>query len=421
MVTKLRVLTISSNFPWHSAPVYGIFVKERLRQIVQDGHATIQVISPKPLVPPVPSNWRWSIYSYVPKADVLDGIPVQYPRYFTLPKIGGYIHPLLMYFPTILSVRKVCRTFRPHLVDAHFAYPNGVLAAWIARRLRLPLVITGRGQDLTLFTKILCLRLQIRKALERATCLIALSKELHDLMVDLGVSPGKVFTIPNGVDLIKFAPVPKEYARAKLGLSQHDSVAVTVGYRIRRKNFDVFIDAVHKLRQMGFNMKGVIVGGPAAWEADRGPELQRKIAALKLSGAIQLVGERPHDELPLWYSAADVFVLLSSREGSPNVVMEALACGVPVVASPVGGVPELLCGRPFAKVLASASVDEAASAIASFCVSPPNRQDIRAFSERYSWSVVGEQVANVWKRAVELYASQERSTRHSRKEVVSEL
>lgn len=403
MGNKRRVLAISSYFPWRGAPIFGVFVKERLRQIVADGYATIQVISPKPVCPRIPLNHRWQVYSDVPRMDTIEGIVVHYPRYIMLPKISAYIHPLLMYYPTCRLISTLCKDFRPDIIDAHFVYPSGVLAVWIARRLRLPVVITGRGEDMTVCPKNILLRRQIGSALKQATCLIAVSQEIHDLMVNYGADAEKVFTVPNGVDLGKFAPMAKEDARAQLGLPRCGRIALTVGYRIRRKGFDLFIDAIHKLYRRGYSIKGIIVGGPAPWEPDRGPELERKISALKLEDVVRLVGQRPHEELRLWLSAADVFVLLSTREGSPNVVMEALGCGTPVVATAVGEIPNLLAGVSFAKVLASRSPDEAADAILVMCEGAPDRWNIREFAQKFSWAMVAEKVDSVWQRAIELH------------------
>jgi glycosyltransferase involved in cell wall biosynthesis len=168
---------------------------------------------------------------------------------------------------------------------------------------------------------------------------IAVSQALKDSMVELEIPVEKIKVIPNGVDLHKFCRIPKEKAHKKLDLPPDKRVILSVGSLIPLKGFDLLIKALkilfEELQEKDLYL--VIVGAGNSREA-----LEHLVSSLDLNGHVRLAGVVPHDELRLWYSAADLFCLASSREGWPCVLLESLACGTPVVATAVGGVPEII-------------------------------------------------------------------------------
>src|SRR5262249_40651191 len=168
----------------------------------------------------------------------------------------------------------------------------------------------------------------------------AVCQALKDAMVQLDIPGEKITVIPNGVDTRKFFPYPKEQARSTLGLPYDKRIILSVGGLIPRKGFDLLVKALKMLSTQlhQHDLYLVIVG-----EGESRPELEQLIAELDLDAQVRLVGSVSHQELYLWYSAADLFCLASSREGWPNVVLEALASGTPVVATDVWGVPEIIC------------------------------------------------------------------------------
>jgi glycosyltransferase involved in cell wall biosynthesis len=177
----------------------------------------------------------------------------------------------------------------------------------------------------------LLIRPMIRRALTRATGVIAVSGALKERIVELGIEPEKVAVIRNGVDRSIFYPKDRAESRRKLGLSPGSRIIIAVGALVALKGFDHLIDAIALLSDK--QAKLFVIG--------EGPErvaLEARIAKCKLADRVFLVGSRPQTELADWYSAADLFCLASSREGCPNVVIEAMACGTPVVAAGVGGV-----------------------------------------------------------------------------------
>src|SRR5690606_29731617 len=128
--------------------------------------------------------------------------------------------------------------------------------------------------------------------------------------------------------------------------------------------------------------------------------IEQRINHQKLTQTVRLLGSRPHEELHLWYSAADVFVLLSSREGSPNVLMEALACGTPAVAMGVGGIPEVLSEPHLGIVLPERSAAAAAEGLKSALSQSWDRAAIRRTMDAHSWQRTAEAVCAVYERAI---------------------
>ncbi len=396
-----RVLVVSTSFPSRVQPVYGVFVKERLRFLAQRPDVDLRVISPTPYFPPIKACKRWYPFSQVPRVETVDGIHVERPRYPFLPKIGGYCHPQLMFPSVLCAVRKLkASSFDFNVIDSHFVYPSGVAAARLGQRLGIPVVITGRGEDMLRFPRLPLIGKQIRWALQHATQLIAVSDEIAHAMIDHGANPQKITVIPNGIDTDKFAPIPMLDARRDLGLSPERKIVVSVGYRLERKGFHILVDAIPRIREVHPDILLVIVGGQARWAKDYLPVIQERVRALGLENHVLIAGDRPQTELPLWYSAADAFALMTSREGSPNVLMEALACGVPAVATGVGGIPSVLGDRSLGIVLEERTAEAAFTGITRALSTSWDRNAIRDSMLQYSWAKTAGEVVQVFDKAI---------------------
>jgi glycosyltransferase involved in cell wall biosynthesis len=157
-------------------------------------------------------------------------------------------------------------------------------------------------------------------------------------VVALGADPDRVRVVYDGVDSERFHPGPRDKARDRLApeLEMRGRVVLYIGNLLPVKGLDVLIRAFARLAGQGVDFTGLLIGqGPL------GSRLEDQIARLGLRGRVRLLGPRPHDQLPDWYRAADLFALPSRSEGVPVVLLEAIACGTPFVASRVGGIPEI--------------------------------------------------------------------------------
>ncbi len=262
------------------------------------------------------------------------------------------------------------------VIDAHYAYPDGVAATWLGRRLGLPVVITVRGSDVTEYPAFAVPRRLIRRAFADAAAIITVSAGLRDAVMALGTGGDKVSVLRNGVDLDGFRPAEDRAAiRAELGMD--GPTLLSVGYLIERKGHDLVIEALTLLP--GWRL--VLAGS--------GPEqgaLQALAARLGVADRVSMVGQVPHASLPRYYAAADLLVLASKREGWANVLLESMASGTPVVASPIPGNPEVVQERAAGLVMAERSARGVADAVRDLTSNPPGRAATRAYAERFSWA-----------------------------------
>lgn len=374
--TPLRLLTFSTLFPNHEQPNHGIFVENRLRHLVASGAAKSVVVAPVPYFPSrIPAFSQWSRYARIASREERHGMTVYHPRFAVIPRIGMSASPILMAASLSGFVRRLAAQGAGFdLIDAHYLYPDGVAAAWIGQRLGYPVIITARGTDVNLIPRYVLPRQMIRWALNRAAGLIAVSRALKEAMVDLGVAPERVEVLRNGVDLALFRPGDRGTARRSLGLRR--PTLLSVGHLIERKGHDRVITALSQLPDFDL----LVVGeGP---ERSRLEQLSRQLG---VADRVRLPGAVSHEAMPGIYTAADALVLASSREGWANVLLEAMACGTPVITSDAWGNPEVVRAREAGLVFQQNTPEGIAKAVRSFFTDPPERAAVRAYAEHFSW------------------------------------
>lgn len=403
-----RVLVLASTFPSSIQPIHGVFVKERVKAVAARGEFDVRVVSPTPWFPPLKLFPRWYPLSQIPAEETVEGLSVIRPRYPLLPKIGGYYHSRLMHWGIARSIARLRREFPFDLIDAHFVYPDGVVGAMLGEQYNVPVVMTARGEDMIRFPELPAIGPAIRWGLKRATQMVGLSEELAQKMRDNGGDPARIRVISNGVDTAKFRPVPRDEARQRLGLPLDRKIIIGVGYLLERKGFHLAVEALQTVRERHPDAMLVIVGGVARWGQDYSAEIHEAIRRTGQAEHVRLVGARPPEELYLWYSTADLFTILSSREGSPNAPLEALACGVPIVATPIGSIPQLLTNRVLGLMLPERSSQAAARGLCDALAMTWDRQAIRAWSVENSWGSVAEQVAATFHDALRDWESRPR-------------
>ena len=334
----MNVLVFTSLYPNNVWPQHGVFVKERMTAFAQIEGCSVKVVAPIPYFPPIKMGHR-SRFSQIMQREVIEGLEVYHPRYFMAPKVSMALHGLLLFLSILPFIKKFQRDFSFDIIDAHYVYPDGFAAVLLGSFFRKPVVVSARGSDINLFAKFPLIRRFLQYTLNKADRVIAVSQALKDAMIALHIPEEQIIVIANGVDTEKFYPVSKGEARRTLRLPHHKRILLSVGRLVPLKGFDLLIKALKLLFEEGHeqDLYLVIVG-----EGSCRKELEHLIDTLGLCEHVSLVGAIPHQELYCWYSAADLFCLASSKEGWPNVVLEALASGTPVVATDVGGLPEII-------------------------------------------------------------------------------
>ncbi len=390
----VRVLTFTSLFPSVARPRHGIFVETRLAHLVRDCAVDARVVAPVPWFPlRHPMFGSYARFAATPRRTVRDnGLSVTHPRYLMLPRLGVAFQPDSMARAATADIAELQRVgWQPDLIDAHYLYPDGVAAALLAQRLNLPFVITARGTDVNVLGHTPGPAERIRWAAQRAAAVIAVSTRLKEALVDIGVDAAKLVVLRNGVDLDRFAPEEPAAARARLGLPA-GRIAACVGNLVPEKGFALAIEALRDLP----GLQLVIVGdGPLRREL--GEAAQR----LGIAGRVAFLPSMPQARLRDVYSAADVLLLTSTREGWPNVVLESLACGTPVVAVDVGAAGEMLTTPEAGRLLPGRDPRAFAAAVGELLAAPPARHAVREHAARFDWHAVSLGQAEVFRRALE--------------------
>jgi glycosyltransferase involved in cell wall biosynthesis len=382
----MNILTYTSLFPNRVRPVQAMFVYQRTLNLAQRPENHVEVMAP---VPYFPSWLRWSQWSeagQIPDMEQIGGLRVFHPRYALIPGISMRIHGSSMYWGSLGRAAEIHRRLPLDCIDAHYVYPDGFAAVKLGKSLGVPVIVSARGTDINVFPNMPAIRPKIQWTLEQAAGVIAVSAALKDAMVALGISPDKIAVIQNGVDSERFHPMDRADARRQLGLPESGRVIVSVGALLRVKGHSFLIDAFAKLAARHTDLRLYLVG-----EGKSREELEAQIRTLGLADRISLVGSKPNDQLSAWYSAADVMCLASSREGMPNVVLESLACGTPVVATRVGGTPEVIVSDDLG-ILVNQDAGEIAEALENALNRRWDRAAIVNHARQRDWRKVAEEV-----------------------------
>ena len=385
----MHILSFTTLYPYPKRPRHGIFVENRLKALVSLGH-NIKTIAPVPWFPLSAEFFGdYSRYACPPAREERFGIDIRHPQYLLVPKLGlrATVGRLEKVFEKALD-DSIAEGFVPDVIDAHYLYPDGVAAVRVAARRGIPAVLTARGSDVTLLPNYPAPRRMILEAVSRADHVITVAEALRQDLIRLGTDPTKVTTVRNGVDTSLFRPdVPPHPAMTGAkGITR----LLSVGHLIPRKGHHLAIDTVARLPDTQL----VIVGG-----GPEEPALKRHAERLRLGDRVRFAGEQPHDALPAFYAGADFLLLASDREGWPNVLLEAMACGTRCIATPAGGVAEVIAAPEAGLVTDERSADAVASAVSALKTTPPARDRTRLYAEQFDWQSVARDVEAIWTRA----------------------
>ena len=325
-----NIVVYTQEYPTPNNPTDGVFTQQLVDALPQ--YANVTVVRPLPWWP----AWRLAraISSWTPST----GIPlrtkrgvsdVYFPRVPLIPFVTRMLNPIIQALRAYPILRRMKRLGKLDVLNVHSVYPDGVTGAMLARWLDVPLVLTALGSDINVsLTKPFQLR-QVKWALRTASACVGVSDDLCEKMRRLGARV-EVRRIPNGIDKKRFYP-PKS-------LANEQPVVLFVGRLHPVKGLQYLVAAVGELKRAGaLNFKTVIVG-----EGGEEGALRAQCAELGIEKDVSFVGARSHDEIGDWMRTASVFCLPSLNEGMPNVLIEAQACAVPIVASNVGGIPEIV-------------------------------------------------------------------------------
>ena len=382
----MRVLTFTSLFPNAVDPLLGIFIYQRAAHLARRPGNEVLVVAPIPYFPSWLPRSRWHKMAQVPRNEQFGELTVYHPRYLLLPKISMPLHGLLMFLGSVALVRRLRKANAFDCIDAHYIYPDGFAAILLGKLLSLPVILSARGTDINLFPSFQLIRPMIRWTLRQATGVIAVCTALKDAMAEIGLPHQKMQVIGNGIDPDRFQAIDRGEARRHLNLPEDGQFIVSVGALIPRKGFQHLIPAVARIAPSFPKLRLYLVG-----EGAMRKELEALVRSTGMQEHIYLVGSTPNQELNFWYSAADVSCLASSREGWPNVVLESMACGTPLVATRVWGVSEIITSPDLGIMVEEDSLALAAGLEAAL-KKTWNRAVLAQHARKRTWEVVAAEV-----------------------------
>jgi len=389
-----KVLTLTTVYPTEIEPELGVFVRMRVQHMAAS--TELKVLSPAPII-----NYRRRLLNFrrrVPARRWDGAIEVISPRWF-YPPGGGALNALFLFVQVLWPAVRLRRSFPFQVIDAHFAHPEGVAAALVAMLLRRPFTVTLRGSE-HLHGHYWLRRKWMGWALRRAGRVIAVAEKLRQYAIELGVDPSRAVTIPNGIDTDTFHAHDRERSRAEYGTAKETRLVVSAGHLIELKGHHRIVRAVRKLADDGIDVELLIAGGRGRAD-DYEPALRREIAELGLENRVRMLGHLDRVALAKLLSAADVFCLASAREGWPNVIHEAQACGTPVVATNVGGVPEMIPSENLGLVVPPNDPAALHAALKQALSRQWDRQAIAAWGQARSWRQVAAEVLRELQRVCE--------------------
>lgn len=377
-------MVFSSLFPSAVQPGAGLFIRERMFRVAK--RLPLCVVAPAPWFPLQTALRRFKpgFRPGSPEVERQSGIDVWYPRYLSVPGVLKQFDGRCMAHAALPRLRAIQNERGIDVLDAHFAYPDGYAAGLLGRKLGVPVTITMRGTE-SRHARDPRLRPLVVQALQRADRIFAVSESLRQVALSLGIAPDKVRVVGNGVDLERFRAIPQAQARDAMRLPAEAQVLVTVGGLVERKGFHRVIELMPQLLQAHPNLHYLVAGGPTV-EGDWTQRLHALAQSLGLAERVHFLGPVAPADLHRVLSAADLFVLSTRNEGWANVLLEAMACELPVVTTDVGGNREVVCTEALGTVVPFGQADALAQAISTGLQKRWDKQHIRRYAEANTWA-----------------------------------
>lgn len=394
----LRLLVISDRYPHSKDTISSSFVKGQV-DCLKNYFEKIYVIALTPFVPKFAQNFwfinpRWKRDAFA-RDYKYDNVEVYFAKHMTLPfncfrKSRGDV--------SFKVANEIIRQKRIafDLIHANFIYPSGYVGVELKNIYNVPLVVRGGGHDIyEMPFRDLDWNNRIRYILESCDHVILPSRGLSEIIMQLNVPLSKVSIIYNGCDPKLFQKISIIDARTRLNLPKDCCILLAVGNLELEKGHQYLIESMKIVFEAKKDIICVVVGSGSL-----NSRLVNSIASLGLQNQIQLIGERPHAEIPLWMNACDIFVVPSLNEGNPNVMFEALSCGKPVIGTKVGGIPEIIIDEKFGILVEPRDVEGLAKAILRAFNTQWDTESILNYAEQFTLDRAAERIAEVYESAL---------------------
>jgi len=366
-----RLLFFSNLFPTAAEPYRGLDNATLLHEL--EGDFEIRVLSPRPSLP-------WTRRPFAPRA-ADESLQPRWINAAYLPRIGGPFNHVLMAVSARPAFEEVMREFRPSVVLSSWIYADSCAAIRLAAG-RVPVVAIAQGSDIHQYLCMAGRRRIILETLPQAAAVITRSRELSRILEAAYFPAAKLHTIYNGVSLETFQPRDQAAARSEAGLPLAGKIILFVGNFYPVKNPLLLIEAIARLKEAPH----LVMGGGGPMQAACLALAERR----GISSRVTFAGRKTPREIATLMNAADLLALPSRNEGVPNVILEAFASGLPVVASRVGGIPEVLDNEVLGRLVPEGDINAFAAALEQQLATPRDTTAIRTHGERFSWRATAD-------------------------------
>jgi glycosyltransferase involved in cell wall biosynthesis len=379
----MKILISTAIFPNRAEPTRGTYILNQAIALAR--RHEVRVISPVPYFPAWLRNGRYASITGIPDTDVIHGIHADYPRFVIIPKVFRFLHGHFLSASVWGHYRRVAGEFQPDVILGFSAYPDGAATVRLGRRLGIPTVIGCIGNDINQKARGGIQRHLIAEALKASDLVLTVCRDLKHSVERLGIAAGKIVVVPNGIERDSFGMGDRNASRRRLGLPDQRRIVLCVSRLSEEKGIDVLLRAFGRTTTPDTVLY-------IAGEGLHRPILEKIRSESPRRNDITFLGAISHADVPMWLAAADLFVLPSRTEGHPNSLLEAYACGLPAVATRVGGVPEVVTSEEIGLLVDSDDVDGMARAIDSALARSWDRRRIIELAGSRTWDDVASEI-----------------------------
>ncbi len=367
----MRVLFISNLFPNPVKPHLAAFSRQQIEALSE--FVELDVVAPIP--------WTMADRKKVPLQRIHHNINVYHPVYWYTPGALRSLYGSFFY----KSIHRLCTNLFNvkdyDLIYSTWLFPDAYAGLQLSVKYQIPLVVGVLGTDVNRLKAGDGLALKSVEVARGADHIVSVSNALKERLVDIGVESNKITVLHNGVNRSIFYPMDKAKIRSELGMDNDEKRILFVGNLLKTKGLQELLGAFSQLVALPEHADtklDIIGSGPFL------SDIRQMIVTEKISGHVNLLGSMSQGEIARWMNACDIFCLPSYSEGQPNVVLESLACETPVVATNVGGIPELarFAGEDNVSLVRAQCVDELASALTNKLCS---NREVKSSSFIQSW------------------------------------
>lgn len=363
---KRKLLIITNLYPLPWEPSRATFNRQQFEALADDYELSF-------LIPIAFIEW------FKNRKQISQSDRKRYFPYFYTPKIGRRFYALFMFFSMLLHSGLWLRKNKPQKILASWAFPDAVASNWLSRILGCDLYVKVHGSDIDIQCQNKARAKQVVAMSKNAKGILSVSQALADKMVKLGIEESKIQVIYNGVDHEKFSQdTPRPFASDYLFF---------IGNLKRDKGVIELLEGFAQIADNNPELHLVYAGNGSMMSF-----LKEHAKKLNISHKIKFLGNINHDDVPQWLGHAKALVLPSYHEGVPNVLLEAMACGKPIIATNVGGIPEIIDEKYCGILIPKHNKQAVSDAITNIMGIPWDHEKIKSHSQNFSWHKNKEQL-----------------------------